>query len=292
MRSQNVVRLGTLGAQLALVSACSPNYDHTECSPDSACPAGYGCNALLFCERGLVDGGPPSPRCVPSPDVLQARWRGEGNASDETGAYDGIMSGSFTPDGRHGAAFMFDGNQGLTADMSDRLWPAASFSVEAWVQTTLDQRDSAYVVEKYDGGGVDYGDSEYLLEIYGSGGPSFQFRTAGMEMPIVDNATFNINDGQWHHLVGVRDVGQREHRFYVDGKRVMWGQMEGAALGALSDTDGEADPVTIGMGRQSSSTTPKDYYRGAIDDVAIYFSALSDEVVAAIYAAPDGICAR
>src|SRR5262249_43175531 len=50
------------------------------------------------------------PTCVPSPVGLQARWRGENNAKDDTGAHDGTLtSAQFTPSGRHGAAFLFDG---------------------------------------------------------------------------------------------------------------------------------------------------------------------------------------
>jgi hypothetical protein len=229
--------------------------------------------------------------CVPSPAGLKARWRGDMSTTDETGVYDGITSGTYTPAGRHGSAFLFDGTQTFTADANDDLWPSSSFSLEAWVEAPSAQGTSAMVVEKYDCGGLACRNSEYLFEIYGTGEPVFQYRTADMTTPLLEVASFTkVTDGRWHHLVGVRDVGNAQQRFYVDGVLVAANRISDAALGALSNQDMESDPVTIGAGRSSSQTNPTLFFRGAVDEVAIYFSALDDAQVAAIYAAPDGIC--
>jgi hypothetical protein len=245
----------------------------------------------VFTGCGEVVVGPP---CAQSPAGLQARWRGDGNAADETGVYDGITSGGFTPAGRHGSAFLFDGEHIFTADMNDQLWPAASFSLEAWVKMPPDPAsdNSSMVVEKYDCGYVCGGNSEYLFEIYGGGEPVFQYRTADMADPIIDVGSIRVNDDIWHHLVGVRDVGKKEQRFYIDGNLAIWSEISGAALGALINGDAKPDPITIGAGRNSSQPDPTYFFHGAVDEVAVYFSALSNDEVAAIYAARNGICPR
>jgi hypothetical protein len=77
--------------------------------------------------------------CVPRPSTLVAEWRGEMNANDSLAShYNGTTVGNVTyTAGKHGMAFLFDGSSAyVTIDDSDALWPAASFSLEAWVNTT------------------------------------------------------------------------------------------------------------------------------------------------------------
>ena len=74
---------------------------------------------LVFAGCGRVNDSPvdsppvDSPTCVPAPAGLQALWRADGNAKDDTGAHNGtLVPGQYMLSGRHGAAFLFDGPNG------------------------------------------------------------------------------------------------------------------------------------------------------------------------------------
>jgi hypothetical protein len=239
-----------------------------------------------------VDAAPDAPRCVPSPAGLQARWRGEMNATDDTGAHDGVaIAGQYTPSGRHGAAFLFDGMQSVvTADPQDTLWPPGSFSVEAWVRPAPLTMQYASVLEKYGCGGADGCDGSDYEFLINNGHPEFAFRVNGGQVQIEVATLANILDDGWHHLVGVRDVERMQQRFYVDGALAVSRPIGGIDLDALVNADGKPDPITIGAGRSSGVDTMTEFFPGAIDDVAIYYSALDDDQVAALHAAPDGVC--
>jgi hypothetical protein len=56
-----------------------------------------------------VDASPDGPGCVPPPNGLQARWRGEMNASRRDRGPRRHRNIQPVHSGRHGAAFVFDG---------------------------------------------------------------------------------------------------------------------------------------------------------------------------------------
>lgn len=85
-------------------------------------------------------------------------------------------------------------------------------------------------------------------------------------------------------------VHKSEQRFHVDGVLAVSNPLGAADLAPLSDLDGNSDPITIGVGCLSGQDTLNGYFRGAVDEVAIYFSALEDAEVAAIHEAAEGIC--
>jgi hypothetical protein len=241
-----------------------------------------------------VDASPDGPGCVPPPSGLQARWRGEMNAADETGAHDGVaMSGRFTA-GRHGAAFVFDGIDSIvSADPQDALWPPGSFSVELWVKASGASAPYSEIMAKYGCGGADGCDgSDYELLVHDDGHPAFAYRVNGGQTQIALASLVKVLDSEWHHLVGVRDVDHAQQRFYVDGTLAVSRPIGGVDLGALSNVDGKPDPITIGAVRAMGADTMQAFFLGAVDEVAIYYAALDDSEVAMLHAAPDGICIR
>jgi hypothetical protein len=257
------------------------------------------CALLLGCgqTRAVIpDADPVAPdaaapadaaTCAASPAGLRARWRAEMDTGDDTGANDGVAVGAGYTEGRHGDAFLFDGVDDLvTADSDDELYSTASFSVEAWVETFS---TGVVIIDKIDCAGAGACPGDYWgLEIGNDAIPYFAVRVDAR--PAVFARGDSISDGDWHHLVGVRDVGAGEVRLYVDGELAETTEIAGADLGALVDTDGASDPVTIGAGRTVGSETLAAFLLGAIDEVAYYETAIGDAEVAAIYAAPDGIC--
>lgn len=231
--------------------------------------------------------------CAPAAPNLNARWRADGNAMDDGGnAYHGATVGnsfSYAP-GRHGMAFLLDGTTNFVrVNDNDALWPAASFSVAAWVKTS----SSGELITKYQCAGSCPASSfaYYSLRVDPSGKPTFELRTdaSGTSATITDSV-HNIADGNWHHLVGTRDVPAMASVLYVDGAVVGMLPLAADKLGPMTNTDGETDFVTLGAGIVGGTQNPTTFLSGALDEVAFYKSALTAAQVMALYSAPQGEC--
>lgn len=167
--------------------------------------------------------------------------------------------------GRIGRAAAFDG----VSDYVD-LGNAASisgvgdFTVSVWVKSdangfAISQRDSA--ADGYAGGyylGIVNGKAWFRIYSW------YYAETRTVESPVA------VNDGQWHHLVGVRRSNQ-SLRLYVDGVRVAEGASFGYGLNGNTRT-------YLGCNRRDNSN----YFRGLLDDVTIWDRALDDGEIALI----------
>jgi hypothetical protein len=90
-----------------------------------------------------------------------------------------------------------------------------------------------------------------------------------------------VNDGEWHHVVGLRDVNSL--RVYVDG--VLEGTNDNLPSGYdLSGT--HQHNAYIGTITDNRDSSTYKYFEGSVDDVRVYDYALSSEEVA--YLATDG----
>jgi len=241
-----------------------------------------------------VDAGLDAATCVPTPAGLAARWRGENVTADDKGLFDGTAHGSlaYTP-GRHGSAFLLDGTTAyVTADSGDTLWPMGSFSVSAWVKAASISATSEILVKYGCGGSTACDGNDYELGVDANGHPRFNFRVNGSPTGnvLLTDTLHSVIDGNWHYLVALRDVAAGELRLHVDGAVAATRAISGGDLGAMGNVDGVADPVTIGAYQRSGTDLFEGLFAGAIDDAAYYTSALTDQQIAAIYAAPDGEC--
>ena len=101
----------------------------------------------------------------------------------------------------------------------------------------------------------------------------FILSTLGYQYSKVINGTTDLDDGEWHHLVGVRSGTTM--RLYVDGAE------EGTTSlsGSLYDNDVDSHPVRIGSQFGVAGT----FFDGLIDDVAVYDRAWSPAEVDQTY---------
>lgn len=259
-----------------LGSACDPAAG-PPCATNSSCdPATRTCLAVA--------------PCASNPPGLGGRWRGEMNANDETEAHHGVPTSNrvgYAP-GKHGMAFSLDGTSAIAIDDRETLWPAASFSLEAWIRTT----SGGAIITKYQCGGLcPSGQSRayWALWVGKTGTAAFHSRTDALDqIATVTDTLHDVHDGQWHHIVGVRDVANRTMSSYVDGTLAVSSNLQPGELGAMSDLDHEVDRVVIG-GEEGAGGVGS-FFTGAIDEVSYYASALTASQVAAIYAARDGEC--
>lgn len=235
----------------------------------------------------------PMATCAPTPVELNARWRGNMSAMDDTGGQNGSPQGNlgYAP-GRHGFAFVFDGIDDAVAVFDqDRLWPMGSFTIEAWVKTAT----PGPVVQKYQCGGQcppGLSNAFWQLSIVGAGHASFIVRANADSSSgvVITDTTRVVTDGTWHHLVGVRDLAASQAILYIDGEVAALNTLTDIQRGVLSNRDGETDPVVIGASPIAGAPGFRDFRTGAIDEVAYFTAALTAAEVQAIYAAPDGEC--
>lgn len=226
---------------------------------------------------------------------LVAWWKGDSDALDSWGAHHGALSGSagYTA-GVVGDAFAFTGGHWIGPDTTP-LWPTGDFTVDAWIRT-LPQTSRQAVFSMYECGlscpsGV--ADSALFLNVAPSGVASGFVRgeTAPGEDGVSATGTTIVTDGAFHHLALVRDLTAGEARLYVDGALEATVALNAAAASPMSNDDGSADPVLIGIKRVAGSSAFEQAFTGAIDEVALYHRTLSAGEIGGIYTnGADGRC--
>lgn len=121
---------------------------------------------------------------------------------------------------------------------------------------------SSFILQQRDASLTGY-NGEYVLRLDGSGTVGFFIHNGGFQFDI--NTTATVNDGEWHHIVAVRD--DINGYIFIDG--VLAAQSSGPlkALVALG--------VSIGYDLRDSSS----YFDGSLDDIRIYSKALTETEV-------------
>ena len=170
--------------------------------------------------------------------------------------------------GRIGGAMEFDGtNTFINCGRAPEFDFRDGMTVSAWIKVREFNKTWQAIVTK--------GDTAWRLQReQDSGMVTFSFNT-GAEAESADQNLVSlvskqkVDDGQWHHLVGV--VDGRRAALYVDGE-----------LSASADAKPIAQnsaPVMIGC----NSTAYERRFNGWIDDVRLYGYGLSEAEVQALY---------
>lgn len=206
----------------------------------------------------------------------------DGNANDIVDGNHGVLLGfdpnPFIGPGAVGtAALRFDGVNDRVAIQNLRYDTTGlgGVSVSAWVRTT---DASNQMIASFDR-------SEYWrLEINGSGGGPGQIgwdvRTAVGIRDIGSNR--RVDDGRWHHAVGVFDGTNREMRIYIDGQLD-----KSAAVPSSTYGSGVTRFGFLGVGSEASTAGgrqgPRSYFQGDLDDVRFYDRAVTEQEVLDLY---------
>lgn len=216
------------------------------------------------------------------PDGLVHYWQLNESAGAPYDDYVGTADGSCiscptSATGLVDDALEFDGvDNGIdVADDDSFDWgPDESFSIEFWMNKSASCEGSST---------SDY--NEIVVGRYGSGGPVLNLWWVGVNcnesdgtvgaprFVLRDEATSgamliadqDVTDGDWHHIVAVRDGSTEMNRLYIDG---------GEAVSApYTYQTGFADNVPLTLGYIDLN----EYYRydGLLDEVAMYDRALT-----------------
>jgi hypothetical protein len=144
-----------------------------------------------------------------------------------------------------GSSALFDGS-GDYLRMDPLLLGTGQITIEAWVRTTGSGTNQNVI-----GGFVgSSGFVGWILDVASTGGARVRFGTTN----VVSSIT--VNDGNWHHLAGVRDG--TNCRLYIDGVQVSTGTTNSENLTLSAET-------RIG----SLSTSFLNYFTGHIDEIRI-----------------------
>ncbi|MEI6169176.1 MAG: LamG-like jellyroll fold domain-containing protein, partial [bacterium] len=220
----------------------------------------------------LANIGPANVRLSSVPGALalwhmdEGTWVGGGSVRDASGnGYNGTPEGSAQPysGSRAGAYCGSFGGSGDDVALPSITMTNNDFSVAAWFNTISTTR-SALISESS-------GSRFYALEVNGNGaavavGQVTFVINDGSGAMVVLGARTGLNNGQWHHVAGVRN-GNQLH-IYIDG--VLFGTT------VLSPSYGSVGTLTGYLARHTSLGT---YYAGYLDEVGIYQKALSESEI-------------
>ena len=224
-------------------------------------------------------------------DGLISWWPGDGTANDRVHNYHGlIQSGTGYAPGKVNQAFALDGiGGGLVVSNAPLLdFPAgADFSIEAWIQPlpSVTDLDIMAIVDKRSFPALDQAVGYMLAltngqlcgQLAAAPATPFSYLDFGPAGP-------DLRDGDFHHVaLTVQRTSSTGGKLYVDGLEV--GTFDPTSqAGDLSN----GDLLRLGIHAQPGFNG---YFKGLIDEVAIFNRALTPEEVQALHAAgAEGKC--
>ncbi|HVU28166.1 MAG TPA: LamG domain-containing protein [Verrucomicrobiae bacterium] len=184
----------------------------------------------------------------------------------------------------------FDGYGFLTPSTNLLSTIAGTFSLSLWVKTTDDSGyqgdvawDGACIVSADSPNDLENGD---IIPVALTGG-QVAFNTGSPENgDDTINSDTLVNDGQWHHIVVMRNQQTGEKDIYIDGELDTYDYDTTSLL-----TDPQL--LTIGCKADASNSDPdspsdtgSNGYTGLVDDIQIYNRVLSQDEVTFLYNNP------
>ncbi len=182
----------------------------------------------------------------------------------------GVNCPAFASGGRANGALDFDGvDDGI--DVSDHAsldWLISdSFTIQAWVKTTQSCAGTKVYIGKYR---YASGRGDWWLGCGNNDTAAFYLHDSNNVENEIRGTTI-INDGNWHHLVAVRDASSGENRLYVDGVE------ETVSTPNYTGNFANSEVLTIGYYANSYHTD------GLVDEAAIHDRALTTTEIQQYY---------
>jgi len=174
--------------------------------------------------------------------------------------------------GEVGQAFKFNGSTNVLSLSDSLLSGSVKESISAWFRTSASGTIIAYQNTAYPTVPTNYVPTVYVRNNGKLSAELYQ----GTANPIITSGT--VNDGKWHHFVLAADTNTQS--LYLDG----------AFVGSLSGTINNLDMTKnqVGAGYSTGGNWPDNndgwnLFNGTIDDVRVYYRALSPDEVRQLY---------
>ena len=234
------------------------NYAFTLTATDSSCPTNtITTNTYTMTITPSGTGAPYTAGMVAEWRLDECSWNGTTGEVKDSGqnALDGTAMGNATTigSGKVCRAGYFDGSGDyVEVPSSDELKLTGPFTLSLWVKVYQNASDWVRLAGKGNSTNRNYGlwlatNGTILFQIYSDGG----YGNA--------QTTVTVNDGNWHHVVGVYD--QSTMKVYIDN-------VERRSINYSQVPRTSDDPFTIGYAGFHT------YLNGCIDEVLLYNKAL------------------
>jgi hypothetical protein len=217
---------------------------------------------------------------------LVAWWKFENNTSDSTGANPGIIGGSpIYVAGKFGQAISLDGDDYVDCGKPSLLdFGTGNWTVSAWIKTTQSGTDDENEPNRgtvFANGADGSGGIRYTLAVNEGQSGMITLTTDDDLSKVQAISTTTVNDGAWHHVVGMRN--ERTLGVYVDG---VLERTEYLPTGYdLSGASGQN--AYIGVIANYGDGSLFKHFVGLIDEVCIFACALDANSVSALYSGRD-----
>ncbi|MFC1792199.1 LamG domain-containing protein, partial [Planctomycetota bacterium] len=251
--------------------------------------SGHGNDGLLNADARIVES--PYPVSLEAlgekPSKLVAWWKFDNDANDSAGANHGTTQGNPTyVDGKVGRAISLDGDDYVDCGNPDLLnFATGDWTLSAWIKTTQTGTDEDDEHKNrgtiFANGGDQEGGIRYALIVNETILDRIVLVTDDDTAKIMATARTVVNDGAWHHVVGMRKAGQLH--VYIDGV------LDGSGyLSAGYDLSGTSQHnAYIGVITDNRDNSLFKHFVGLIDEVCIFGGAIDANGVRALYSGED-----
>lgn len=260
---------------LAVIAIISLNVDFAHANyPDSVIAS----NPVLYYRFNEGSGTGLSNSATGSNAVTQTATAGttlilgSGTPGPRPPAYLGLesdnLAGIFS--GGTGSQVSLSGSGGLYGSLSGK----SGITISTWINpSTLPTGSSEDVFFQLRNG---VGSTGLQLSLK-SGVISMAGRSQNGDSFSSNSSTYTLSTGTWYQITGVWDFSIKTMTLYVNGISLGSYSASGWGSSAFNITTSTSNPILIGSSASSS------YFHGALDEFAIYNSALSASQISALY---------
>ena len=190
-----------------------------------------------------------------------AVYKFEDNANDVTGNYNGTaLNITYSSSGKFNKSAIFDGTSKISTSLDFDTYDP-NWSISYWIKFTFDTNYRAIL------GSLDANDKNGMVTDIGTSGEiRFRLRNSTGSASSL-SSTDTYGDGNWHHVVCVNS--STSNYLYIDG------QLDSS----ISTSSVNHSGLHFGTFGSSSS----EFFKGELDQVRIYNSALKQEQVTELY---------
>ena len=209
------------------------------------------------------------------PEGIVSWWRAEADAADLAGTNEGtLLNGVTFAAGQSGQAFRFDGVDDAIVTSATAVMNQLPLTLEAWVKPELRTDGINFPTNVISNDNPGFNGHGFGVNVFSSGSQmNVEYQNGFRSIPGV-----SFNAGDWYHVAVVYTPGRVKS--YVNGRLV-----DDFSFSQQQPDDG-AGFIRIGQHNNDAATYgTRRFFKGLIDEPAVYNRSLNDQEIAQLYAA-------